>query len=247
MDMSFPQDTDAFRAEVRSFFANDYPKNLLAKAASGDPLTKADYQKSEQALAGKGWLCVNWPEDAGGTGWDVTKKFIYDQELELAGAINPVPMGVIYVGPVIVAFGTDEQKARWLPGIQQATTSWAQGYSEPGSGSDLASLQCKATRDGDDYIVTGTKIWTSLAQHADWIFALVRTSQEEVKQQGITFLCAPMDSPGIEVHPIITIDGRHSLNRVTFDNVRVPIHNRIGEEGQGWSYANFLLGNERTF
>ena len=179
-------------------------------------------------------------------GWDVTKKFIYDEELELAGAISPVPMGVIYVGPVIVAFGNDEQKMRWLPGIQQSTTFWTQGYSEPGSGSDLASLQCQAKRDGDDYIVNGTKIWTSLAQHADWIFALVRTSHEDVKQQGITFLCAPMNSPGIEVHPIITIDGRHSLNRVTFDNVRVPVQNRIGEEGQGWHYANFLLGNERT-
>ena len=155
-------------------------------------------------------------------------------------------MGVIYVGPVIVAFGNDEQKMRWLPGIKQSTTFWAQGYSEPGSGSDLASLQCQAKRDGDDYIVNGTKIWTSLAQHADWIFALVRTSHEDVKQQGITFLCAPMNSPGIEVHPIITIDGRHSLNRVTFDNVRVPVQNRIGEEGQGWHYANFLLGNERT-
>ncbi len=246
MDMNFPPDTDAFRAQVRAFFANDYPKDLLAKAASGEPLNKADYQQSEQALADKGWLCVNWPEGAGGPGWDVTKKFIYDEELELAGAISPVPMGVIYVGPVIVAFGNDEQKSRWLPGIQQSTTFWAQGYSEPGSGSDLASLQCQAQRDGDDYIVNGTKIWTSLAQHADWIFALVRTSHEDVKQQGITFLCAPMNSPGVEVHPIITIDGRHSLNRVTFDNVRVPVRNRIGEEGQGWHYANYLLGNERT-
>ncbi|MEJ6516124.1 MAG: acyl-CoA dehydrogenase family protein [Pseudomonadales bacterium] len=246
MDMTFPPDTDAFRDEVRAFFANDYPKNLLEKTARGEPLSKQDYQQSEQALSEKGWLCVNWPDENGGPGWDVTKKFIYDQELEGVGAISPVPMGVIYVGPVIVAFGTDEQKARWLPGIQQSTTFWAQGYSEPGSGSDLASLQCKAERDGDDYIVTGTKIWTSLAQHADWIFALVRTSHEDVKQQGITFLCAPMDSPGIEVHPIITIDGRHSLNRVTFDNVRVPVHNRIGDEGQGWKYANFLLGNERT-
>jgi len=246
MDINFPPDTDAFRAEVRSFFANDYPSDLIAKAASGDPLDKEDYQKSEQALSEKKWLCVNWPEDAGGPGWDVTKKFIYDEELELAGAISPVPMGVIYVGPVIVAFGNDEQKERWLPGIAQSTTFWAQGYSEPGSGSDLASLQCQAKRDGDDYIVNGTKIWTSLAQHADWIFALVRTSHEDVKQQGITFLCAPMNSPGIEVHPIITIDGRHSLNRVTFDNVRVPVQNRIGEEGHGWHYANFLLGNERT-
>jgi alkylation response protein AidB-like acyl-CoA dehydrogenase len=246
MDMDFAPETDAFRTEVREFFSEHYPRELLEKTASGEPLTKADYQKAEQALSSKGWLCVNWPVEAGGPGWDVTRKYIFDQELELAGAISPVPMGVIYVGPVIVAFGTDEQKARWLPGIQESTTFWAQGYSEPDSGSDLASLQCKAERDGDDYIVNGTKIWTSLAQHADWIFALVRTSKEDRKQQGITFLCAPMDSPGIEVHPIITIDGRHSLNRVTFDNVRVPVGNRIGEEGQGWSYANFLLGNERT-
>lgn len=246
MDMDFAPETEAFRKEVRQFFSEHYPKNLLAKTASGEPLSKADYQQAEQALSSKGWLCVNWPEEAGGPGWDVTRKYIFDQELELAGAISPVPMGVIYVGPVIVAFGNDEQKARWLPGIRESTTFWAQGYSEPDSGSDLASLQCKAERDGDDYIVNGTKVWTSLAQHADWIFALVRTSKEERKQQGITFICAPMDSPGIEVHPIITIDGRHSLNRVTFDNVRVPVSNRIGEEGHGWSYANFLLGNERT-
>ena len=189
---------------------------------------------------------MNWPKEHGGTGWTANQKYIFDQELELAGAINPVPMGVIYVGPVICAFGTSEQQARWLPGIQQSTTFWAQGYSEPGAGSDLASLQCKAILDGDSYVVDGTKVWTSLAQHADWIFLLVRTSHEAVKQQGITFLCAPMDTPGIQVHPILTIDGRHHLNRVTFDQVRVPVSNRIGEVGEGWRYANFLLGNERT-
>jgi alkylation response protein AidB-like acyl-CoA dehydrogenase len=246
MDMTFDANAEDFRAEVRRFFTDEYPRELLAQAASGEPLLKSDYQQAERALSAKGWLCVNWPEEAGGPGWDVTRKYIFDEELEKAGAISPVPMGVIYVGPVINAFGNDEQKARWLPGIQQSTTFWAQGYSEPDSGSDLASLQCKADRDGDDYIINGTKIWTSLAQHADWIFALVRTSKEEKKQQGITFICAPMDSEGIEVHPIITIDGRHSLNRVTFDNVRVPVSNRIGEEGKGWHYANFLLGNERT-
>ena len=246
MDMNFNTEDERFRAEVRDFFDREYPQDLITKAASAYSLTKQDYQRAEQALAAKGWLCVNWPKEHGGTGWNANQKYIFDQELELAGAINPVPMGVIYVGPVICAFGTPEQQARWLPGIQQSTTFWAQGYSEPGSGSDLASLQCKATLDGDSYVVEGTKIWTSLAQHADWIFLLVRTSQEAIKQQGITFLCTPMDAPGIEVHPITTIDGRHHLNRVTFDGVRVPIANRIGEVGEGWRYANFLLGNERT-
>ncbi|MFT4631151.1 MAG: alkylation response protein AidB-like acyl-CoA dehydrogenase [Candidatus Azotimanducaceae bacterium] len=246
VDMNFNAEDERFRAEVKAFFTNEYPQDLVTKAASAYALQKEDYQRSEQALAAKGWLCVNWPQEHGGTGWNANQKYIFDQELEQAGAINPVPMGVIYVGPVICAFGTPEQQARWLPGIRQSTTFWAQGYSEPGSGSDLASLQCKATLDGDSYVVDGTKVWTSLAQHADWIFLLVRTSQEAVKQQGITFLCTPMDAPGIEVHPITTIDGHHHLNRVTFDQVRVPVTNRLGEVGEGWSYANFLLGNERT-
>ncbi|MFT6016235.1 MAG: alkylation response protein AidB-like acyl-CoA dehydrogenase [Candidatus Azotimanducaceae bacterium] len=246
MDMSFDANDELFRSEVRTFFTDDYPHDLVIKAASGIELSKIDYQRSERALASKGWLCVNWPVEYGGPGWTANQKYIFDQELELAGAISPVPMGVIYVGPVICAFGDEQQKARWLPGIRESTTFWAQGYSEPGSGSDLASLQCRAERDGDVYVVNGEKIWTSLAQHADWIFALVRTSHEEVKQQGITFLCAPMDSPGIKVHPITLIDGQQSLNRVTFDNVRVPISCRIGNEGEGWSYANYLLGNERT-
>jgi alkylation response protein AidB-like acyl-CoA dehydrogenase len=244
--MQFSLEDEAFRLEVRKFFSTEYPADLLEKAASGVSLAKKDYQKSEQAYAKRGWLCVNWTVAEGGPGWTVNQKYIFDQELEYAGAIVPVPMGVIYVGPVICAFGTDEQKARWLPGIREGKTSWAQGYSEPGSGSDLASLQCRAEKDGDDYIIDGTKIWTSLAQHADWIFVLVRTSTEKVKQLGITFLCLPMDSQGVEVHPIITLDGKHSLNRVTFDQVRVPISNRIGVEGEGWQYANFLLGNERT-
>jgi alkylation response protein AidB-like acyl-CoA dehydrogenase len=246
VDVHFSSEDETFRAEARQFFSDEYPSELLAKAASGESLAKEDYQKSEQAFAKRGWLCVNWPVAEGGPGWTVNQKYIFDQELEYAGAIVPVPMGVIYVGPVICAFGTDEQKARWLPGIREGKTSWAQGYSEPGSGSDLASLQCRADKDGDDYVINGTKTWTSLAQHADWIFVLVRTSTEKVKQQGITFLCLPMDSPGVEVHPIITLDGKHSLNRVSFDDVRVPTSNRVGVEGEGWQYANFLLGNERT-
>ncbi len=174
-----------------------------------------------------------------GTGWSANEKYIFDEELERAGALNVVPMGLLYVGPVIYTFGTEEQKQRWLPGILDSTTFWAQGYSEPGSGSDLASLQASAVADGNDYIVNGTKIWTSLGQHADWIFCLLRTSQEEKKQEGITFLLIDMKTPGITVQPIITIDGKHALNSVVFEDVRVPQANRIGEEGKGWTYANY--------
>jgi alkylation response protein AidB-like acyl-CoA dehydrogenase len=246
MDFSFSEKDEAFRMMVRDFFENEYPRDVIEKMASGASPSKEDYQHSERAMAAKGWLAVNWPKVAGGTGWSANEKYIFDEELERAGALNVVPMGLLYVGPVIYTFGTEEQKKRWLPGILDSTTFWAQGYSEPGSGSDLASLQCAAVSDGDDYIVNGTKIWTSLAQHADWIFCLLRTSQEEKKQEGITFLLIDMTTPGIAVHPIITIDGKHSLNSVTFDNVRVPKENRIGEEGKGWTYANYLLGHERT-
>ena len=246
LDFSFSDEDEQFRLAVRAFFAKRYPQDLLEKHASGAALSKDDYQRAERALADQGWLCVSWPAEHGGCGWTPNQKYVFNEELEMAGAISPVPMGVIYVGPVICAFGTPEQQARWLPGIQQSTTFWAQGYSEPEAGSDLASLQCAARLDGDEYVVNGSKIWTSQAQHADWIFLLVRTSTEARKQQGITFLCAPMATPGIEVHPIITIDGQHTLNRVTLDEVRVPVANRVGEEGEGWRYANFLLGNERT-
>ena len=246
LDFSFSDEDEQFRLAVRAFFAKRYPQDLLEKHASGAALSKDDYQRAERALADQGWLCVSWPAEHRGCGWTPNQKYIFNEELEMAGAISPVPMGVIYVGPVICAFGTPEQQARWLPGIQQSTTFWAQGYSEPEAGSDLASLQCAAGLDGDEYVVNGSKIWTSQAQHADWIFLLVRTSTEARKQQGITFLCAPMATPGIEVHPIITIDGQHTLNRVTLDEVRVPVANRVGEEGEGWRYANFLLGNERT-
>ncbi|HEX7777381.1 MAG TPA: acyl-CoA dehydrogenase family protein, partial [Parvibaculum sp.] len=174
------------------------------------------------------------------------QKYIFDEDLERAGALNVVPMGLLYVGPVIYTFGTDVQKKTWLPGILDSTTFWAQGYSEPGSGSDLASLQSSAVPDGDDYIVNGTKIWTTLGQHADWIFCLLRTDNSGKKQEGITFLLIDMKTPGITVNPIITIDGKHALNSIVFENVRVPQANRIGEEGKGWTYANYLLGHERT-
>ena len=246
MDFSFSAEDEKFRLTVRDFFENEYPREIIEKMARGHSPLKADYQTSERALAAKGWLAVNWPKADGGTGWTANQKYIFDEELERAGALNVVPMGLLYVGPVIYTFGTDEQKKRWLPGILDSTTFWAQGYSEPGSGSDLASLQCAAVPDGDDYIVNGTKIWTSLGQHADWIFCLLRTDNSGRKQEGITFLLIDMKTPGITVNPIITIDGKHSLNSVVFENARVPRENRIGEEGKGWTYANYLLGHERT-
>ena len=246
MDFSFSDKDEEFRMKVRDFFENEYPREIVEKMARGASPAKADYQQSERAMAAKGWLAVNWPKADGGTGWSANEKYIFDEELERAGALNVVPMGLLYVGPVIYTFGTDEQKQRFLPGILDSTVFWAQGYSEPGSGSDLASLQASAVREGEDYIVNGTKIWTSLAQHADWIFCLLRTSHEEKKQEGISFLLIDMKTPGITVQPIITIDGKHSLNSVTFENVRVPAENRIGEEGKGWHYANYLLGHERT-
>lgn len=246
MDLSFTPQDEAFRREVRQFFATQYPQDIIALLVRGQSPSKQDYQRSERALAARGWLAVNWPREWGGPGWTANQKYIFDEELERAGALNVVPMGVIYVGPVIYTFGTAEQKRRWLPGILNSTDFWAQGYSEPEAGSDLASLRASAVPDGDDYIVNGTKIWTSLAQHADWIFCLLRTGQGAKKQEGITFLCIDMNTPGITVHPIITIDGKHSLNRVEFIDVRVPQANRIGEEGKGWLYANYLLGHERT-
>ena len=247
MDFTFSARDEEFRMKVRDFFEHEYPRDIIEKMASGASPSKEDYQRSERAMAAKGWLAVNWPKADGGTGWSANEKYIFDEELERAGALNVVPMGLLYVGPVIYTFGTEEQKKRFLPGILKSTTFWAQGYSEPGSGSDLASLQCSAVSDGDDYIVNGTKIWTSLGQHADWIFCLLRTSQEEKKQEGITFLLIDMATPGITVNPIITIDGKHSLNSVIFDNVRVPLENLVGAVNKGWSMAKALLGFERLF
>lgn len=246
MKLAFSPEMDAFRAEVQTFLTKDYPKDILEKTRAGVSLTTADVRKAEQALGAKGWLATAWPEEFGGPGWDFEKQYVFDDELEKASVPTVTPMGVIYVGPVIYTFGTDEQKARWLPGIREGRDGWGQGYSEPGSGSDLASLQFSAVRDGDDYILNGEKVWTSAAQHADWIFLLTRTDKSGKKQEGITFICCEMDRDGVEVHPIITLDGKHYLNRVTFDNVRVPVDYRIGEEGKGWTYSQYLLGFERT-
>ena len=246
MDMKFSPELETFRSEIRAFFENEFPRDIIEKSRSGASLTTADVRRSEMAIGAKGWLATAWPEEFGGPGWSFEQQYIFDEELERAGVPTVTPMGVIYVGPVLYTFGSEAQKEKWLPGIRSGADGWAQGYSEPGSGSDLASLQFSAVRDGDEYVLNGEKVWTSAGHHADWIFLLTRTDNSGKKQEGITFLCCEMTRPGVECHPIITIDGKHYLNRVTFDNVRVPVDYRIGDEGKGWTYSNYLLGFERT-
>lgn len=246
MDLSFTAEDEAFRAEVRAFFETEYPQDILDKVRRGQALGKADLMASEAALNAKGWLAPAWPVEYGGPGWNITQRFIFDQEMQRVAAPLVVPMGLLYLGPTLFVYGSEEQKRRWLPDILSGKTFWAQGYSEPDSGSDLASLRTRADNMGDHYIVNGMKIWTSQAHYADWIFCLVRTSSEARKQDGITLLCIDMKTPGVEVHPIISIDGAHSLNRVSFTDVRVPIENRIGEEGVAWTYSRALLAHERT-
>lgn len=246
MDLTFSPHVEAFRHEVRTWFETEFPKDIIARYKSGQPLTTAEVRRSEMALGAKGWLASAWPEEYGGPGWSIEEQYVFDEELERAGVPTVTPMGVVYVGPVIYTFGSPEQKARWLPGIRDGSTGWAQGYSEPGAGSDLASLEFSAELKDGAYILNGHKIWTSAAQHADWIFLLARTSRGERKQEGISFICCRMDAPGVTVKPIITIDGAHVLNEVFFENVSVPEDYRIGEEGKGWTYSQYLLGFERT-
>ncbi len=246
MDISFNPEEIAFQKEVRTFFETEYPADILEKSANRQSLSSDDMVRSQKALHAQGWIAPNWPEEYGGTGWSPSQKYIFETEMARAGAPRLVPFGLGMVGPIIYTFGNDEQKKRFLPGILESDIWWCQGFSEPGAGSDLASLSTKAERDGDHYIVTGQKTWTTFAQYADWIFCLVRTSTEEKKQLGISFLLIDMKSPGITVNPIVTIDGGREVNDVHFENVRVPVDNLIGEEGAGWTYAKMLLTHERT-
>jgi alkylation response protein AidB-like acyl-CoA dehydrogenase len=245
VDTSFAPEDLAFRDEVRAFFAEAYDADLQARLNNLDTFKDAviDWQKR---LYKQGWIAPGWPKEYGGTGWNATQKFIFETERSTAGIRDVIPFGLNMVGPVIYAFGNEEQKARFLPGILQSDDWWCQGYSEPGAGSDLASLKTRAVREGDEYVVTGAKIWTSYAQYADWIFCLVRTSSEGKKQNGISFLLIDMKSPGIKVNPIVSIDNHHSLNEVEFNEVRVPVANLIGEQDKGWTYAKALLAHERT-
>jgi len=246
MDASFSPAELAFRDEVRAFVRKHLPADLAAKVRQGLELTKDDYRRWMMILGQKGWLCTNWPAEAGGPGWNVAQKYIFEEEMAVSACPELVPFGSRMVGPVLLRYGNAEQKAQHLPGILSGETLWCQGYSEPGAGSDLASLSCSAVKDGNDYIVNGSKIWTTQAHIADWMFALVRTSREERQQQGITCLLIPMDAPGLEVRPLIKLDGRHKFNQEFFQDVRVPQANRVGEEGQGWAIAKYLLGHERS-
>ncbi|HEY3653710.1 MAG TPA: acyl-CoA dehydrogenase family protein [Steroidobacteraceae bacterium] len=243
--MTYTAAEEAFRLQVRDFFENEYPRDIPDKLRNGDILGRADHIRSQRALQARGWLAIGWPQEHGGPGWDATRRYVFEEEMDRAGIPHLLPMAILYGAPVIYTFGNTEQQRRWLPDILESRSLWAQGYSEPEAGSDLASLRFRAERDGDHYILNGTKIWTSYAQWADWIFCLARTSKEDRKQNGISFICAEMTSPGITLYPIISIDGVHHLNRIEFENVRVPVTNRVGEEGRGWHYALFLLQAER--
>jgi len=247
MDLSFSHEEESFRAEVRAFIVESKPKLPKALGATETATrAKEDYLVWHKLLHKKGWIAPHWPKKFGGTGWSVTQRYIYNEECAAAEMPVVVPFGLNMLGPVLIAFGNDEQKAKYLPRILSGEDWWCQGYSEPGSGSDLASLRMRAVREGDHYVVNGQKTWTTLAQYADWIFCLVRTNSEVKQQEGISFLLIDMKSPGVTVKPIIVLDGAHEVNEVFFDNVKVPVENRVGEENKGWTYAKFLLVNERT-
>lgn len=245
MNNSFSEQDLAFQKEVRDFFADAFTDELRERFASGLD-TKGAAVEWQRKLYDKGWVALDWPAEYGGTGWSAVQKFIFESERSRAGIPDVVPFGLKMVAPVIYTFGSDEQKAKFLPRILKSEDWWCQGYSEPGAGSDLASLKTKAVREGDEYVINGAKIWTTYAQHADWIFCLVRTANTEKEQQGISFILIDMRSEGITVNPIHSIDDHHSLNEVVFENVRVPAENLIGNENQGWTYAKALLAHERT-
>jgi len=244
MDTRFSDEDLAFRDEVRQFLDEAWDEELQAMVGSLATM-KAGMLEWQRRLYRRGWMAPGWPVEHGGADWSPTQYFIFNSERARAGAPDRIPFGVTMVAPVIFTYGNEEQKARFLPRILSSEDWWCQGYSEPGAGSDLAALQTRAERDGEEYVVNGSKIWTTYAQYADWIFCLVRTDNTGRKQEGISFLLIDMKSPGITVRPIDTIDGFHHLNEVFFDNVRVPLANRIGEEGKGWTYAKSLLVHER--
>ena len=246
MDLNYSQEESAFRDEVRSWLNANLPKNLRDKVANYEELGRDDLLGWHRILAKKGWVAPAWPKEFGGTGWNMVQRYIFEEELGYAGTPPLIPFGLAMCGPVLLRFGTDAQKKRFLPRIYNGDDFWCQGYSEPGSGSDLASLKTKAERKGDHYIVNGQKIWTTLGHFADWIFCLVRTdSNMSKKQEGISFLLIDMKTPGITVRPLILMDGGHEVNEVFFDDVKVPAENLVFEEGKGWTVAKYLLGHER--
>lgn len=246
MHTRFSKHDLAFQQQVRDFLTENFTTELNARLQDADSY-KAAMVEWQKILHRQGWIAPGWPVEHGGSGWSDTQRFIFENERSRLGVPDVNPFGLKMVAPIIYTFGSKEQQDYFLPRILATEDWWCQGYSEPGAGSDLASLQTRAVRDGDDYVVNGAKIWTTYAQYADWIFCLVRTDPDAArKQQGITFLLIDMKTPGITINPIISIDGRHTLNEVSFDEVRVPIANCIGEENKGWTYAKALLAHERT-
>ncbi len=246
MDLNFTPEEEAFRAEVQGFLREQLPARLSAKVKAGLRLSRADSVEWHAILNQRGWLANHWPTQYGGPGWNAVQKFIFEHECAVGGAPRIVPFGVNMLGPVLIKYGSEAQKQYWLPRILNGDDWWCQGYSEPGSGSDLASVKTTAVRDGEHYIVNGQKTWTTLGQHANMIFCLVRTNKEAKQQSGISFLLVDMNSPGVEVRPIITLDGEHEVNEVFFTDVKVPVANLVGEENKGWTYAKYLLTYERT-
>ncbi len=246
MDLSFTPEEEAFRDEVRSFLKEKLPARLSNKVAHGLSLTRDDMVEWHAILNARGWLASHWPEQYGGPGWTVVQRSIFEDEMARANAPRIVPFGLSMLAPVLIKYGSEEQKQHYLPRILDGTDWWCQGYSEPGAGSDLASLKTSAVRDGDYYVVNGQKTWTTLGQFADWIFCLVRTDPTAKAQEGISFLLIDMKSPGIEVRPIVLLDGDAEVNEVFFTDVRVPVENLVGQENKGWTYAKYLLTYERT-
>jgi alkylation response protein AidB-like acyl-CoA dehydrogenase len=246
MRLEFTDEEQSFREEVRSFLRDKLSPDISGKVLEGYELGRGEHLLWQRRLHERGWGGMSWPVEFGGPGWNSVQQYIFEEESALAGGPRLIPFGTKMVAPVIMAFGTAAQQQRFLPKISAGEEWWCQGYSEPGAGSDLASLKTRAVRDGDHYVVDGQKTWNTLGQYADWIFCLVRTDAQAKQQSGITFLLIDMKSPGITVRPIMLLDGGHEVNEIWFENVRVPVANRIGEENRGWTYAKFLLGHERT-
>jgi alkylation response protein AidB-like acyl-CoA dehydrogenase len=246
MNLEFTAEEQAFREEVRTFLRERLPEDVKARVLGGRELGREDYLVWQRRLYERGWGAINWPIEFGGTGWNAVQQLIFDEESAAAGAPRLIPFGLKMVAPVLIAFGSPAQQQRHLPAILSGEAWWCQGYSEPGAGSDLASLRTRAVRDGDCYVVNGQKTWNTLGQFADWMFCLVRTDPQAKQQSGISFLLIDMKSPGITVRPIALLDGAREVNDIWFENVRVPTGNLIGEENRGWTYAKFLLGHERS-
>jgi alkylation response protein AidB-like acyl-CoA dehydrogenase len=246
MNLDFTPEEIAFREEVRAFFREALPEDLRGKMINREHLEKDDTVRWQRILNARGWAVTHWPVHHGGQAWTPAQRYIFQEEMALAHAPEGSPFNVNMIGPVLCRFGTDEQKARFLAATANLDIWWCQGFSEPGAGSDLASLKTSAVCDGDHYVLNGQKIWTTQAQHADWMFGLFRTDSSGRKQEGITFLLLDMKTPGITVRPIETIDGGHDANEVFFDDVRVPVGNVVGQEGRGWDVAKHLLGSERS-